>query len=285
MAVIRVIDIETVSPEPSHDGICEIGFTDVVAERQDLFGAPTDWVVGSTEWFLIRPRHPFTPETSAVHHIIADDVADAPTWQEVFPHVFDAPVTAYAAHGAKFERAWISEDITKGLPWIDTYKPAVRLYPDAPSHSNSALRYFLRPEGLIRRYADPAHRAGPDSYVTAHHLRDFLNAGHSAQELIKWSNEPVLLPRCKIGKWRGDGKGTPWTDVESSYLTWLLDKDFDEDVKFTARYHLEQREIDQRLENERLEMNRQYRDNGLPETPPFRETPPLSAYENQELPL
>ena len=270
-AIIRVIDIETLFEEPQANGICEIGYTDVIATSRDLLGEPTDWVVGATYSTLINPLQPIPAITSAVHHIVDEDVDGAPTWDEVTDLVFgNGDVIAYAAHGAKFERAWLREELTGGLPWIDTYRCALWLYQDAPTFSNSGLRYHLKPEGLVRAKADPAHRAGPDSYTTSHHVRDMLNAGNSIKRLVDWTESPALLPTCKIGEtYRNGGKGTPWKDVETSMLNWILSKSFDEDTMFTARYHLEQREIDQRNEWERQELNRQYRENGMPETDRF----------------
>lgn len=264
--IIRVIDIETLFEDPQSNGICEVGYTDVVAMSSDLLGAPADWIVGETYSSVIDPLQPIPAETSAVHHIIDADVVGAPTWADIAPFIFgNDDVIAYAAHGAKFERAWLKDDQNPGIPWIDTYRCAVWIYQDAPSFSNSGLRYHLRPEGLIRSKADPAHRAGPDSYVTAHHVRDMLNGGHSLEQLLDWTERPALLPRCKIGDYRNGGKGTLWKDVETSMLRWILPRDFDEDTKFTVRHHLEQREIDQREERERAELNRQLRSNGLQE--------------------
>ena len=40
--------------------------------------------------------------------------------------------------------------------------------------------------------------AGPDAYVTAHHLRDMLNEA-SLEQLLEWSQEPGLLPRVPVG--------------------------------------------------------------------------------------
>ena len=89
---------------------------------------------------------------------------------------------------------------------------------------------------MSRDHAAGAHRAGPDAYVTAHLLLEMLD--HVPFEtLIEWSSVPALLIRCHIGKERGK----LWSDVDSGFLRWLLDKDFDDDVKFTARHHLEQR--------------------------------------------
>ena len=48
------------------------------------------------------------------------------------------------------------------------------------------LRYMRRPVGLDHQTGLPAHRAMPDAYVTAHHLRDMLNMV-SLDRLIAWS--------------------------------------------------------------------------------------------------
>lgn len=280
---IRVIDLESLFEEPQENGLCEVGFTDVIAGNRDLLGDPMDWYVGDTWSSLIDPKQPIPPVTSAVHHIIDSDVRGAPTWEELIPHVFGEDVIAYAAHGASFEKAWIG-DLTNGKPWIDTYRAALWLHPESDTHSNSGLRYYLKPEGLIREKADPAHRAGPDSYVTAFHVRDFLNAGNSVQQLIDWTENPAPIPRCKIGDtYRNGGKGTPWPDVETSMLNWILSKDFGDDVVFTVRRELERREIDQRIEREKRELDRQFAQNGmssnpLEDNPAGRPFAPIESY-------
>ena len=64
------------------------------------------------------------------------------------------------------------------------------------------LRYLRTPEGLVHEKGLPAHRAGPDAYVTAHHLRDMLNEA-TVEQLLEWSREPGLLPRVPAGPARG----------------------------------------------------------------------------------
>lgn len=264
---IRVIDLETIFEVPQPNGIVEVGFTDVCAVGFDLFDSPSEWEVGDTISFLIDPKQPLTPVTQAVHHIEECDVRGAPTWEEVIPSVFSEDVIAYAAHGASFEKAWIG-DLTNGKPWIDSYRAALWLHPESDTHSNSGLRYYLRPEGLIREKADPAHRAGPDSYTTAFLVRDFLNAGNSVQQLIDWTENPAPIPRCKIGDtYRNGGKGTPWSEVETSMLNWILSKDFGDDVVFTVRRELERREAEQRIEREKRELERQFAQNGMSSNP------------------
>lgn len=277
-SIIRVIDLET-GPDPieGEPGIIEYGHVDLVTDRYDMLGSPYDWQVGEhsfdTMQSLVKPYAPIPPETSAIHNLLDEDVSEAPAWATVAPYVtfLNNPhktIVALAAHNIECEKTLIG-DACRGLPWIDTYKIALRLWPQSMSHSNNAVRYFIKPEGLDRYRALPTHRAVPDAYVTAFTLREALNAGHSIETLIKWTNEPAILVRCKIGKWRdhiAKGKGTPWAEVDSGFLNWILSKDFDEDTKHTAKYHLEQRELDQRNEWERQEMNRQFRENGMPET-------------------
>ena len=238
--LLRVVDLETTGFTPPEAAVCEIGYVDVVAHGHDLAGAPTDWRVLPKLWgHLVDPGRPIPPETSAVHHLIDEDVRGAPSWPEALESLLsptEPAITALVAHSAKFERLFITDEMTGGLPFICTYKCALRLWPEAPAHSNQTLRYWRRPDGLDRAVANVAHRAGPDAYVTAFHLRDML-ALASLNQLIAWSSEPALQVRCHIGKWRG----TPWREVDDGFLRWVSDKDFDEDVLFTVRHEMDRR--------------------------------------------
>lgn len=276
--IIRVIDVEA-GPAPIMDGdrvvepgVIEIGYQDIVSQRDDLLGNPIDWELRGTGSALVNPGRPIPPETSAIHNLIDSDIADAPAWGFVASRYFSDEmmegVIAFAAHSIKTEQSLISADLTRGLPWICSYKNAIRLWPDMASHSNGSVRYHLNPAGLDRDRAFPTHRALPDAYVTAHILLEALNLASWA-DLAEWSTRPVLLPRCKIGKdYNNGGKGTPWPEVTTGMLEWILPRDFDEDVKHTVRHHLQQREIDQRLEYERRDLSRQFQENGIaPEVP------------------
>ncbi|BCH33249.1 hypothetical protein MesoLjLc_51790 [Mesorhizobium sp. L-8-10] len=268
MLRVRVIDLESSGDAPPEHGLVEIGYCDLVANSADLLGEPCDWEVFGGFSELVNPGCPIPPETSAVHHIIDEDVAGGRPWREALPAFLDGDgVIAFAAHGADFEAKWLSDELRGGKPLICTYKAAIRKFPAAPSHSNMGLRYWRNPDGLERERALPAHRAFPDAYATAFLLRDVLNDGHTIAELAKWTGEPALLPRCKIGDYRNDGKGTPYSEVDSGMLRWIIrimaDDPRRENDVHTARYHLEQREIDQRLEYERMDLERQLHANGL----------------------
>lgn len=131
----------------------------------------------------------------------------------------------------------VTDEITGGAKWICTFKCALRLWPDAPSHSNQALRYWLDPVGLDRAIASRSHRALPDAYVTAFLLREMLREA-TVEQLVAWTREPALLTKIAFGKHRGKR----WAEVDAGFLRWILTKDFDEDVLLTARAELARRE-------------------------------------------
>ena len=238
---IRVCDLETTGEKPPEAMPCEIGWCDVVQVGEAWVLDPNS---NQGEVF-VQPGHPIPPKVSAIHHIVDADVAVAAPWAQIAPSVLDnhfqevgtPPAVALAAHFAKFERQWCTDEITGGLSWICTWKCALRLWPEAPSHSNGALRYW-RGHKLNREIADKSHRAFPDAYVTAHHLLDMLNGGATVDQLIAISAAPALLPRVNFGKHRG----AAWSAVPSDYIDWVLrQNDMDENVIFTAKHELARR--------------------------------------------
>ena len=223
MTTIRVIDFETTGAEPPAE-VCEVGICDIDAETRAI-SAPVSWLCGVSS---------MPPEVRAVHHISLADCAGQPPFDE-----FRLPAGAavIVAHNADFEKKFIRCT----LPILCTYKAALRAWPDAPTHSNGGLRYWLEDQGLVSPDHDltqPAHRAGPDAYVTAHILVALMNAGHTCREMIAWTKEPRLLPTCPIGKFRGK----PWAEVEGGFLGWMLRQpDMDQDLKWNAEREIARR--------------------------------------------
>jgi exodeoxyribonuclease X len=231
--IVRVVDLETTGSRPPAHRVCEIGWQDVELGDDGL------WRVNQTRGStLINPRREIPAVTMAVHHITDEDVADAPDWEDAAPGVLrddGRPYPALAAHRAGFERRFCTDAMTLGAPWICTWKCALRLFAGSPSFSNQVLRYWRKPEGLVRELGLPVHRALPDAYVTAFHLRDMLNLA-SLDELLAWTREPGLYPRVPYGPHRG----TYWTELEEPVLRRFA-QDRDEDVRFSARNELARR--------------------------------------------
>lgn len=233
---LRVIDIETTGQAPPAE-IIEFG-------RVDLHDSTGFWQIDAPMARLYRPLHGIPPETMAVHHITELDFdADTPVctaerlrlavWAGSSPDVL-------VAHNCAFEQLFVDGLHTDALPWICTYKVALRLWPEAPKHSNQVLRYWL---GLTldADLAMPPHRAGPDAYVTAHLLLR-MRALASIEQMIAWTSQPKLLPLMPFGKHRGRA----WSELPLDYLQWLSRQaEMDADVIYCGR-----REIDRRQQPE-----------------------------------
>jgi len=227
---VRVIDLETTGNGP-HD-VCEIGWQDVEQVEDGLWRLNDER--GSC---FVNPGRPITPETMAVHHILDSDVSTAPFWKAIAPDILrpEGGVVALAAHRASFEQRYCRPNLTGGAEWICTWKGALRVWPELPSFSNQMLRYVRRPDGLVHQMGLPAHRALPDAYVTAHHLRDMLNQT-SVQQLLAWSREPGLLPRVPAGADRGKA----FRDLGDEALG-ALTRERDADIRFSAEAELRRR--------------------------------------------
>ncbi len=226
---VRVVDLETTGSKPPAHGVCEIGWQDVALD------ADGGWhVTASRGSSLVDPGRPIPAVTQAVHHIIDADVAGAPLWPDVAPRVLRGhPVLA--AHRASFEQRYCTPALSGGARWICTWKIALRLWPGSPSFSNQVLRYWRKPAGLDRDLGLPVHRALPDAYVSAHHLRDALNEAGLAR-CLEWSELPGLLPRVPAGPERGKA----WSELDDEALARFA-TDRDEDVRYSASIEIERR--------------------------------------------
>jgi len=231
-ALLRVVDLETTGNSFTDGGVVEVGWQDL---RREAGGWRLDGPPGAR---LVDPGRPISPATSAIHHLIDEDVAGADPWTAVGPDIL-AAAPVLAAHRAAFEQRWCPPAMTGRARWICTYKCALRLWPEAPGHSNQTLRYWRRPEGLDRALGSPAHRAGPDAYVTAHHLRDML-AEAPLERLLAWSEEPALLVRVPHGPWRGRA----WRELDDEALARMLagEAGGNADLMFTARFERRRRD-------------------------------------------
>lgn len=232
-SLIRVIDLETTGDKPPAHGVVEIGWQDVA------LGADGRWeLYGEGGNRMVNPGRPIPPLTMAIHHIRDEDVADAPWWHDVARPVLDPwpRRIALAAHRASFEEQFCTPSLTRGADWICTYKCALRLWPGSPRFSNQYLRYWRMPEGMEHERGLPAHRAFPDAYVTAFHLRDMLNESN-VEQLIAWSKEPALEPRVRYGPERGKEYAELDEDVLAAFMN-----DRDADIRFSAATEMARRQ-------------------------------------------
>jgi exodeoxyribonuclease X len=229
VTLFRAIDLETtgIPSETDKHAIVEIGWCDL-----------EDGEVGIPDAVLCNPGRQIPHEAMAVHHITDAMVEDATGSIEVL-----GKPDYFVAHFADYERQFFTTDV----PFICTWKVALRLWPDAPAHGLQFLRYHLALP-VVGSNAMPPHRAAPDAYLGALLMQRILAEGTaSVDEMVRWSNGPALMPRITFGK----HFGVKWEDVPTDYLDWMLtDPRFSKDPAnrdnlANARYHLKKRAADQ----------------------------------------
>jgi exodeoxyribonuclease X len=236
MTLIRCYDSETTGIDPRLDRICEVGVVDLKfiqveegkIERGEIWSS------------LVDPGRPISPEASGVHDVTDEMVAGKPKIASLLDRLQAGPPDAYCAHNAKFDAQFFKP---ANIPWLCTYKLALRLWPEAPSHKLNALRYWLKlrlapPSNVTQR----THSALYDAYICAAILRRVAMAGVSFDNMLMVSSEPALLPRLTFG----EHAMKPIAEVPSDYLSWILkkgggSKGFDEDVLSTAMRELKRR--------------------------------------------
>lgn len=224
--LLRALDFETTGFPPDA-GIVEIGWTDVENNGE---------AIGCWQSEIVDPGMPIEYGAMAIHHIIEEDIKGRRKPHDVLKEI-EPGVDVFVAHNAKFEQEFFKTQV----PWICTYKLALRIVPNAPNHQNQTLRYFLKTP-VNKDTCQPAHRAGPDSYVTAHTIGKFLrdlSTKISIETMIKWSSEPPLFPTCPIG---AKFRGKPWAEVEMGFLMWCLKQpDMDHDIKWNVEREVKRR--------------------------------------------
>lgn len=216
--VLRVIDFETTGFKSEDDKHC-------VVEAAYIDLDPADQKIKGEYQALVRPTCQMSPIAQAVHHISYEEAdTNGLPWDNVSSAVYQSTAdrVIFVAHNASFERDFF--DPVNAL-WIDTYKVALKLYPDAPKHTNQALKYIL---GIVdREEHHPPHRALPDCRVTALILLEMMQK-ITVREMVEITKQPPYLTFMPFGKHRGERMD----DLPPDYVQWLSRQDgIDEGVK------------------------------------------------------
>lgn len=221
--ILRIVDFETTGI-PSADemhSVIESAYVDICAERKTIVKKSS---------FLVIPTTETTVQSRAVHHIDPDlAMREGVSWEDAENALKDIPsdtTVVYVAHNADFEKKFFNPE---NSTWIDTYKVALVVYPDAPGHSNQVLKYYLD----IKDAADhhPPHRALPDCNVTTEILLK-MSEKKTFNEMVKISREPAYLTKITFGKHRGQ----KFEDLPKNYLQWISgQKDMDAAVIAAAK--------------------------------------------------
>jgi exodeoxyribonuclease X len=223
---LRLIDFETTgipTDEVSHS-VIESALIDVCADEKAIKSSSTTLVAPTTQMDI---------EAQAVHHISEMQATrEGRIWDEVQSTLSshnDDETIIYVAHKADYEKQFFNPPQSI---WIDTYKVALVLYPDAPRHTNQVLKYYLEIEDAPHHH--PPHRALPDCHVTVEVLKKMAEK-MTFNEMIQISKQPPYLTKIAFGKHRG----TKFEDLPYDYCQWVMKQDFDEGVKAGAQRRIE----------------------------------------------
>lgn len=215
--IIRVIDTETTGLG-SKAQIVEFAQTPIKVTLEDD-GALADLIIGQTTSMLAKPAVPISLEAMAIHHIREDMLINEKPHNEVITQMESLKADYWVAHNAAFDRKFFNPEFGE---WICTMQVARRIYPDAPSHKNQVLRYWLQLDNhMDEERTLPAHRAGPDTYVTAFLLGKMLASRKMLlTDMVKASGGATANADGDT-IWFGRHKGTPWKQIPRDYLRWL----------------------------------------------------------------
>jgi exodeoxyribonuclease X len=230
---IAVLDTETTGLSEI-DQVVEVGVVTMTKAKRGGWNAE-GWSS------LVKPSCPVSVMARANHHISDAELAKARPMSKVLPELRKvlADADIWAAHNQPFDMAMLLQSGVgeKDLPAarICTLHVAKHLLPECPAYGNNVIRYYVGAQPLID-VDGPPHRALPDAAVTAGNL-EFLLRKTTTQEMIDLMSQQPLLRTVHFGQHRG----RPWAEMDRGYLNWILSKDFDDDVKHTARYYLQPR--------------------------------------------
>lgn len=220
------LDTETTGTGPD-DRLCQIAFKTGKGQVVDE---------------MFNPGRPIAIEAMAVHHITNEMVASKPPFKgspahEKLETLLNDDQKIVVAHNAKFDLDMLRREGIQIDRAICTYKLTRYLDKEGsiPQYNLQYLRYYLKLdieavphsalgdilvlEGLFRRIHAKFEPAG---------------AADAAAQMLKISNEPVLIARMPFGK----HKGHKFDQVPKDYLNWLLTTDLDEDLAYTVQYYL-----------------------------------------------
>jgi DNA polymerase III epsilon subunit len=178
-----VFDLETTGLSPwAGDEIIEIGAMKVFGDQVDeenIFHS------------LVNPKRLISPEASRINGITNEMVADAPTFDEVFPRFLDFVGGAHlVAQNAKFDMSFlmkymVQNKISRLFEVYDTVHFSRRCYPEESRHN---LDLICKRLGLEMSNGDERHRSIGDVRLTAKAfvlLRDKL--GDKLPPREKWT--------------------------------------------------------------------------------------------------
>jgi exodeoxyribonuclease X len=180
--------------------------------RLNPFDAALHWACAVQQ---LRQLHAQRLGALATHHILDEELVDCPPASS-----FRLPGDLHYLIGHNIDFDWQAVGQPE-VKRICTLALARKVWPEADSHSQSALLYFLERDTARERLRE-AHSAAADIGICAtilSHLCAKLNIT-TMEALCAASDDARLPTHMTFGK----HKGLPLAEVPKDYVRWLLDQ-------------------------------------------------------------
>jgi DNA polymerase III subunit epsilon len=168
---------------------------------------------------FIHPGIPIPPESTAIHNITDEMVANSPSFKEVgqsFIEFCGDQAVLIAHNNDAFDRMFLESECKRnGLqlpswPYIDSLKWARKYRTDLPRHS---LQFLRESYGIE---ANQAHRA-LDDVIVLHQVFSHMVDDLSMETILNLLSAPVQVVRMPFGKHQGKAL----SEVPKDYVLWL----------------------------------------------------------------
>lgn len=228
--VFVCLDCETTGLDKENDQIIEIAlvkftFDKVLARKQTL----------------VNPKCPIPKESTAIHHITQEMVEGKPLIEQVLPeYLKELDGVVLVGHKIDFDIDMIANAAKKHginttieqIPFIDTLRLA-RLYGESPVNSLEGLQnHFNFPVRSLHRAMEDV-LLNIDVFKKLTHILGFKNS----KSILNTLKKPVFMKNMPLGK----HKGRPLKEIPMNYLKWACFQDFDEDLMFSIKTELKNR--------------------------------------------
>lgn len=238
-------DLETTGTNVTQDRIIELSYIKVFPDGRE-----------EEDRFLINPGIPIPPQSTAVHHITDEMVADAPHFIDVAPRLRDVFADSDIAgfNSNKFDVPMLIEELSRIGKRFDVYN---RNFIDVQN-----IFHKMEPRTLIAAYKfycgkdlENAHSASSDTRATLEVFKMQLEKYEDLPQDVDGLNDfsrvkgsvdlSARIIRNEAGQEVfnfGKHKGKPVREVfrvEPSMYHWIQQGDFPKDTKdvFTTIYH------------------------------------------------